>query len=90
MMMNTQHTCASCHGVDARGGIHTMLMQVMEAPDIRWSVLASEGGEENDEGGEHGDEPAHEHTSFDLEAFRLAVVEGKHSNSEVLSYAMPR
>ena len=60
-----------------------MHMQVMEAPDIRWSVLASEGGEENDEEGAPGDEHTHEHTGYDLEGFRLAVVEGKHPNGDV-------
>ena len=35
--------CASCHGTDGRGGEHSMgMMQVMEAADIRWSVLESE------------------------------------------------
>ena len=67
-----------------------MLMQVMEAPDIRWSVLASGGGEEYDEEGAPGDEHSHERTGYDLEDFRLAVVEGKHPDGEVLSYDMPR
>lgn len=35
--------CASCHGPDGRGGLHSMgMMQVMEAKDIRWSVLEGE------------------------------------------------
>ena len=35
--------CASCHGPDGRGGEHSMgMMQVMDAPDIRWSVLEGE------------------------------------------------
>ena len=35
--------CASCHGPDGRGGIHSMgMMQVMDAKDIRWSVLQDE------------------------------------------------
>jgi len=39
--------CASCHGPDGRGGVHTMgMMQVMDAKDIRWSVLASEFDQE--------------------------------------------
>ncbi len=57
-----------------------MLMKVMEAPDIRWSVR---GGEEYDEEGAPGDEHTHEHTGYDLEGFRLAVVEGKHPDGEV-------
>jgi mono/diheme cytochrome c family protein len=35
--------CASCHGPDGRGGEHSMgMMQVMDAKDIRWSVLEGE------------------------------------------------
>ena len=35
--------CASCHGTDGRGGVHSMgMMQVMDAKDIRWSVLEGE------------------------------------------------
>ena len=35
--------CASCHGPDGRGGLHSMgMMQVMDAKDIRWSVLEGE------------------------------------------------
>jgi hypothetical protein len=35
--------CASCHGPDGRGGKHSMgMMQVMDAPDIRWSALEGE------------------------------------------------
>ena len=35
--------CASCHGPDGRGGVHSMgMMQVMDAKDIRWSVLQPE------------------------------------------------
>jgi cytochrome c oxidase subunit 2 len=36
-------TCASCHGVDGRGGVHNMgMMQSMTAPDIRWSTLQAD------------------------------------------------
>jgi hypothetical protein len=35
--------CASCHGPDGRGGIHSMgMMQEMDAKDIRWSTLENE------------------------------------------------
>jgi hypothetical protein len=35
--------CASCHGPDGRGGIHSMgMMQEMDAKDIRWSTLEDE------------------------------------------------
>ena len=43
MVGNGNLTCASCHGADGRGGVHTMMgMQTMKAPDIRWSTLKSE------------------------------------------------
>lgn len=45
MMMDGggQLACASCHGPDGRGGVHSMgMMQVMEAPDIRWSAIGGE------------------------------------------------
>lgn len=86
MMRGTYLTCASCHGPDARGGEHAMHMWVMDAPDIRWSALAGhaeEGREE--EGGE--DE---EHAEYDLETFRMAVVEGRHPDGDPLDEAMPR
>ncbi len=35
--------CASCHGPDGSGGIHSMgKMQEMNAKDIRWSALEGE------------------------------------------------
>lgn len=40
MMMSGQLGCVSCHGQDARGGVHFMMMQLMDAPDIRWAALA--------------------------------------------------
>ena len=43
MMGNSNLTCASCHGADGSGGVHTTIgMQTMNAPDIRWSALKSE------------------------------------------------
>jgi len=44
MMMGGGYlTCASCHGPNGRGGVHTMMgMQTMNAKDIRWSALQSE------------------------------------------------
>ncbi len=84
MMMGGYLSCASCHGPDGRGGRHMMHMDVMEAPDIRWSTLISEG-EVHSEGEEH----AHE-ADYDLGAFRRAVVEGRHPDGEPLSQEMPR
>ena len=86
MMGRGSLACASCHGTDAQGGLHTMMgMQVMDAPDIRWDSLASE----EEEG--HGDEEeGHGGGEYDLELFRLAVVEGKHPDGDPLSEDMPR
>lgn len=86
MMMGGGYlACASCHGPDARGGLHAMMgMAVMDAPDIRWESLAGEAGEG------HGEEEGHNEGEFDLEQFRLAVVEGKHPDGEPLSEDMPR
>lgn len=43
MVGNGNLTCASCHGADGRGGVHTMMgMQTMKSPDIRWSTLKRE------------------------------------------------
>jgi cytochrome c oxidase subunit 2 len=82
MMMGDRYACASCHGPDAWGGLHVMHMETMDAPDIRWSAL--EAHEEEEEG--HQDE----HEGYDLETFRLAVVEGRHPDGEPLSNDMPR
>lgn len=48
MMMGGRMACVSCHGPNGRGGKHSMGMggmgmtQVMDAKDIRWSVLKDE------------------------------------------------
>jgi hypothetical protein len=85
MMMGGYLACASCHGQDGRGGQHVMHMDVMDAPDIRWSALAAEGHDEDAHEGEggHADE-------YDLETFRRAVVEGEHPDGDSLSREMPR
>jgi hypothetical protein len=84
MGLGTSLSCSSCHGSDGRGGLHTMHMDVMDAPDIRFSTLSNEEEEHGDEG--HGDE----HGEYDLEVFRQAVVEGQHPDGEPLSREMPR
>jgi hypothetical protein len=83
-MMGSYLTCASCHGPEARGGIHRIHMQSMDAPDIRYVALSAEADEHGDEGhaGEEGE--------YDLEDFRLAVIEGKHPDGESLRREMPR
>jgi hypothetical protein len=85
MMMGAYLTCASCHGPEARGGLHRMHMQVMDAPDIRYLALITES--EEHAGAGHGEEESGE---YDLEDFRLAVIEGKHPDGEPLSVEMPR
>jgi len=83
MMSGNFVTCASCHGPEAQGGAHVMHMTTMDAPDIRYVALSGEEGEHSEGGGE-------EHGEYDLETFRLAVVEGKHPNGDSLSTDMPR
>ncbi len=86
MMMTSSLTCASCHGADGRGGLHTMHMQVMDAPDIRWSALSSgEHGDHDDDGGEdHGE------AAYDQDDFFRAVREGIEPGGHTLSSDMPR
>lgn len=88
MGMGNNLACVSCHGPDGRGGLHNMHMIVMDAPDIRYVALSSEADEHD---GEHnGDEHDDAHGEYDLEAFRRAVVEGRHPNGDPLSREMPR
>lgn len=84
MMMSGRFSCASCHGVDARGGRHTMQMQMMDAPDIRWMALGGHG-EDAEGGGEHA-----ENDEYAFEQFALAVSDGLHPDGERLSDDMPR
>jgi hypothetical protein len=86
MMMGSYLTCAACHGPEARGGVHAMHMQIMDAPDIRYSTLSGETGEHEE--GEDGH--TQETSEYDLEDFRMAVVERKHPDGEYLSQDMPR
>lgn len=89
MMMHGRLTCASCHGPSGRGGKHVMHMQVMDAPDIRWSVLSEEESEHREEEGEEeGHE--HEHSEYTLKMFKMAVIEGKHPDGKPLKKEMPR
>ena len=83
-MMGPALSCASCHGDDGRGGNHPMHMQIMDAPDIRYGTLSSEGDEHAE------DEHADEHGGYNLEAFRQAVVYSQHPNGDPLNRDMPR
>jgi len=87
MMMGSYLTCAACHGPEGRGGIHTMHMQVMDAPDIRYVALSEEAGEHKDE---QQDDHSDAHGEYTLDDFRLAVVEGEHPDGQPLSRDMPR
>ncbi len=89
MMMGGRLTCASCHGTDARGGMHTMDMEKMDAPNIRWSALAGHGGEPQVDTGETGS--AHDDDgAYGLDTFGLAVSEGVHPDGEQIGGDMPR
>lgn len=88
MMMGGRLTCASCHGTDGRGGLHGMHMETMDAPNIRWQALVDHAMDPHDDTEETG--PLHEAEVYDFEAFRLAVMEGKHPDGEQLDEDMPR
>jgi mono/diheme cytochrome c family protein len=85
MMMGGNLTCASCHGTDARGGKHTMHMETMDAPDIRWSALSGEHHEEKTDTGEQ-----HKHMAYNFVAFKNSVERGKHPDGDELKKDMPR
>ena len=85
MMMGGSLSCASCHGTDARGGRHMMHMETMDAPDIRWSSLASDHHEEHSDMGKQEN-----HGSYSFEDFRNAVEGGKHPDGDKLKKDMPR
>ena len=84
MMMGGNLACVSCHGTDGRGGEHMMHMEIMTAPDIRWSELS--GSHHKEEEAESG----HHHEEYDFKAFKNAVENGKHPDGDELSDEMPR
>jgi mono/diheme cytochrome c family protein len=86
MMMGGNLACVSCHGTDARGGRHMMHMEIMDAPDIRWSALAS--GHHDEEGAMSNDQ--HHHDEYNFEDFKNSVENGKHPDGKTLSEEMPR
>jgi len=92
MTVGGNFSCASCHGPDARGGEHVMHMQVMDAPNIRWSALSAHEDEHTEEDGHADEEADHaaDSSAYDLEMFRLAIVEGQHPDGEPLDDDMPR
>jgi hypothetical protein len=86
MMMGDSLSCASCHGPDGRGGTQFLHMEVIDAPEIRFEALSEEMEEQAEDGHSHEDD----HGEYDLEAFRMAVVEGLHPDGNPLSSDMPR
>lgn len=95
MMTRASLNCAECHRSDGRGGVHTMQMQVMDAPDIRYAALKGEAGEHGrEQGDDHDGEPSEElndeHGDYTLDDFLRAVVLGQHPDEESFSRDMPR
>jgi hypothetical protein len=82
MMTGGYLACVSCHGPNARGGVHQMGMETMDAPDIRWPALITM--EAQDKGLPAGQ------GSYDLALFRQAVVDGRDAAGDPLSNDMPR
>lgn len=99
MMMGGRLSCASCHGPNARGGVHTMHGmhgETMNAPNIRWDALAGHGVENDDHGAADDDHAAEDNDrgqegeGYSMETFRMAVVDGEHPHGTPLSEEMPR
>jgi cytochrome c oxidase subunit 2 len=86
MMTGGNLACVSCHGTNAQGGKHTMHMDEMDAPDIRWSTLSSGHHEK----GEEINNPQDQHMEYDFEAFKNSVENGKHPDGDKLKTDMPR
>lgn len=86
MMTGGNLTCASCHGVDAKGGKHIMQMEVMDAPDIRWIALSND----HHEMGDAGNKTLTPAKAYDFEDFKNSVENGKHPDGDVLETDMPR
>jgi hypothetical protein len=78
MMMGNYFTCASCHGPAAHGGKHLMMMQVMDAPPINFTALLQMA--QKDAG----------KSSYSVDDFRKAVVQGQDINGNNLNQDMPR
>jgi len=83
MMMGGQLACVSCHGTNAKGGKHTMHIETMDAPDIRWSTIS---GDKN----EKGAIVSKQHMDYGFEAFKNTVENGKNPDGEILKKDMPR
>jgi len=75
-------TCADCHGSDARGGYRMMMMWGFNAPDIRYSVLSTQGH------GGHGDENENE-KPYNETLLKRAITKGLDSEGKRLEPPMP-
>jgi cytochrome c oxidase subunit 2 len=74
MMMGGRLACASCHGPDGRGGVHSMgMMEVMEAPDIRWLTLQDEFSDDSFRlAVEEGQDPDGSIMSMDMPRWKMS------------------
>ncbi len=86
MMTRGNLACVSCHSVDGKGGKHTMQMEVMDAPDIRWSTLSSDQQDK----GESANKTITQSNAYEFEDFKNDLEYGKRPDGEVLSKDMPR
>jgi mono/diheme cytochrome c family protein len=78
MMGGGMLTCATCHGPEGHGGNVMMRMQVIDAPPIDYPDLVSMA--QSDAG----------KSSYTIEDFRNAVIQGKDVDGSDLDQDMPR
>jgi len=74
--------CASCHGVDGRGGFPVM-MGTQISPNITYKTLTE--GEH-----EHGEEEGEEHEIYTDELIKRTITKGLEPSGEPLDLIMPR
>ncbi len=86
MMTGGNLACASCHGIDGKGGKHVMHMEVMDSPDIRWTALSMHHHDK----GEADSLKQHNEEVYTFENFKNSVENGKHPDGDEVSKDMPR
>lgn len=86
MISGGKFACVSCHGLNAKGGRHPMGMEVMNAPDIRWSALINMQEKED----EHAENSSGEHHEYSFEDFKGSVEKGRHPDGDKVDEDMPR